>query len=347
MGHGIERIIENGNEVDSFAFAGAPAWHTLGQRVGEQGDQSITLHEIERAARADWRVVTDAVMTIGKGEVINGVQALLRDRDRKVLGCASGRYAVIQHEELGALLNELVRDGRGTWETCGVLNDGVRVFYSVRLKTRLEALPGDETELFAIATTAHDGSATANLILSSVRVVCRNTLSIAMAKNVDSVTIKHIGGVRDALGRARDIVLGIGRRVEQMDDAMKDLTRIVLTEQRAQKFLDLVHPVPALPASEAFSSFSEARQKRALYLQDLAMRVQARIRELHETGEGHDVAGHGTGYAWLQATTNYATHVMRSASKIESLLVGDASKLGRRAFGLLTERDTRDQILAA
>ena len=55
----------------------------------------------------------------------------------------------------------------------------------------------------------------------------------------------------------------------------------------------------------------------------------------------------GTGYGWLQAVTNFATHEMRSKSKIESNMVGDASKLGRRAFSVLTSPSTRGQVLQA
>ena len=347
MGHGIERIVQDGIDVDCFAYLGTPGWHGLGQRLGDKGDTTITVREIESAAHTDWGVVTDHVKTCGGDEKLDGVQALLRDRDRKVLGVTTSRYAVIQHRQLGAILDALVESGKATWESAGVLNDGQRVFYNVRLKTKIEALPGDETELFCIATTSHDGTATANLILSGIRVVCQNTLSLALSRNVDSVTVRHTGKAGDVLEKARDVVLGVERRVEQMDAAMDMLTRIVMNEKQSQRFLDLVHPVPSLPAPEVFKGYGDEKQRRLLYIQDLAMRVQARIRELHETGEGHDVAGHGTGYAWLQATTNYATHEMRSHSKVESLMVGDASKLGRRAFAVLTENATREEVLHA
>lgn len=342
MGHGIERIIEDGVDVDCFAYVGERPWHRLGQRL-----ENPDLREVECAARADWIVNSDNVRAASTGEEIDGVQALVRDRDRRVLGFTTDRYATIQHRELGILLDVLVINGKATWESCGVLHEGQRVFYSARLKAKIQALPGDDTDLFAVATTSHDGTATATLLLSSVRVVCQNTLTLALSKNVDSVRVRHTGGAVNALARARDVVLGVDQRVEQMDAAMAMFTKIVMSERQAQRFLDLVVPVPELPPVDVFTSLAEERQKRALYMQDLAMRTQARIRELHETGEGHDVAGHGTGYAWLQATTNYATHVMRSSGKIESNLVGDAAKLGRRAYAVLTEPPTRELVLNA
>ena len=347
MGHGIERIIESGEEVDCFGYVGARAWHGLGQKVGERGDPAVTLPQVEHAARADWNVVTDDVNTRSTGQEIGGVQALMRERDMRVLGFTTDRYAVIQHRELGKLLDVLVASGKATWESCGVLDDGRRIFYSARLVTRIEAVSGDETELFAVATTSHDGSATATLLLSSVRVVCQNTLTLAMSRNVDSVRVRHTGGAGDALARARDVVLDVDGRIASIDAAMNMLARITLTERQAQRFLDLVNPVPALPSVEVFVSFTEERQKRLLYAQDLAMRVQAKIKELHESHIGQDVARRGSGYAWVQASTAYATHVMRSAGKVESLLVGDAAKLGRRAFTVLTEAETRADVLAA
>lgn len=124
MAHGIERIHEHGIDVDCFAFTGARAWHGLGQEVGARADPSITLSQIERAARADWGVVTDAVKTCTGDQKIDGVQALLRDRDAKVLGFTTSKYAVIQHRDLGVLLDVLVENRRATWETVGVLSDG-------------------------------------------------------------------------------------------------------------------------------------------------------------------------------------------------------------------------------
>ena len=349
MSHGIERLVlDDGSTTDCYSYTGSAAWHALGQRLGESGDATVTLAQIEQAAQADWSVITDEVKTVGDNQAIEGVQALLRDRDRKVLGFTTNRYAVIQHQQLGALLNALVENRKATWATCGVLNGGQRVFYSVQLKTKIEALPGDETDLFCVATTSHDGTATANLILSGVRVVCANTLALALSQNIDAVSVRHTGRAADALEKARDVVLAVDQRVEQMDAAMDMLTRIVLSEKQSQKFLDLVHPVPALPPVDVFKGYGEEKQKRALYEQDLAMRVQARVRELHETGEGHDIKGvHGSGYGWLNAVTHYATHEMRSRSKIESTMVGDASKLGRRAYSVLTEPATRELVLNA
>jgi phage/plasmid-like protein (TIGR03299 family) len=298
MGHGIEHIVENGLEIDCFSYAGGRPWHGLGQRVGESGDATVTLGDVEHAAHADWSVITDDVTARKDGQEIDGVQALLRDRDRRVLGIATDRYAVVQHRELGGLIDLLVSGGKASWESCGVLDEGRRVFYSARLTTKIEAVPGDETELFATSTTAHDGSATATLLLSSVRVVCRNTLTLAMAKNVDSVRVRHTGGASDALARARDVVLGIDSRVANMDAAMAMLARITLTERQAQRFLDLVCPVPTLPSVDVFTSDAEERQRRVLYSQDLALRVQAKIRELHESHVGQDMAR-----AWAQPTT--------------------------------------------
>lgn len=347
MGHGIERIIEDGAEVDCFSYCGSRPWHGLGQRVGESGDASISLAEVEHAARAAWHVVTDDVATRSDDREIDGVVALLRDRDRRVLGVATDRYAVVQHRELGRIVDALVVAGRATWESCGVLDQGRRIFYSAKLRTKIEPIPGDETQLFAVATTSHDGSATATLLLSSVRVVCSNTLTLAMSKNVDSVRVRHTGGAADALARARDVVLGVDARVANMDAAMAMLARITLTDRQAQRFLDFVVPVPSLPPVDVFTAYTEERQRRVLYSQNLALRTQTKIKELHESHPGQDLARRGSGFAWMQATTAYATHVMKSAGKVESLLVGEAARLGRRAYDVLTGPETRAEVLAA
>lgn len=345
MAHGIEMVLVDDEERYAFAFAGKPAWHALGQRIGAQSDFSIALREVEQAALADWHVITDAVLTAADSAPLDGVRALLRDRDRKVLGVATDRYAVVQHRELGALLQLLVDNKKASWETCGVLNEGRRVFYAVRLTQKIEAVRGDETEMFVTATTSHDGTALAQVLLTSERVVCQNTLNAALGAD-DSYVIRHRGGAADALTRIRDDILAVEGRVARVNEGFKDLARIVLSERQAQRFLDTVVPVPALPPPAAFSGMSTEKQERLLYTQDRALRVQARIRELHEVGAGADLPGVvGSAWGWLNACTNFASHEMRSKSKIESTMVGEAAKLGRRAYAALTETNLRHEIL--
>ncbi len=348
MAHAIERIQENGVDVDCFSYVGAKPWHDLGQRLGEQGDMTIRAKDMEKAARADWGVFTEEVCTVSDHQLIKGVKAILRDRDRRALGFTTSKYKEIQHRVLGDLADFLVEEGKASWETCGVLNDGQRIFYTVRLKVKLEALKNDEMDLFVALTTSHDGSSVVDLLLTGVRIVCNNTLTLAMSQNVDSVKIRHTGDVDKAIEAARKAIVNLDKNIENLDEGMTALTTIVMSEKQANKFLDKVAPVPKLPDVETFKLFGEDKQKRVLYEQDLAMRVQARIRELHETGEGHELRGvKGTGYGWLNAVTNYATHEMKSKSKIESNMVGDASKMGRRAYTLLTTKESRDEILLA
>src|SRR3990167_9407226 len=187
MAHAIERIMVDGNPVDCFAYLGAHPWHKLGQRLGESGDESVTFSDIEKAAKADWGVYKDALLAAKTGKQLKGHCGIARDRDDKLLGLCSKGFQIHQHTVLGAILDHLVQTKRCTWETVGVLNDGARVFYTVKLKQRIAAMKGDEQELYAVLTTSYDGSGATDGLVTAERPVCNNTLSLALVNNIRAV----------------------------------------------------------------------------------------------------------------------------------------------------------------
>jgi phage/plasmid-like protein (TIGR03299 family) len=355
MSDGIERRhIVGVGDVDCFAYVGQPGWHGKGQRVIPMlPEGEIDVADMERFAYIGWNVIEAPVFAQGpSGQMlaIKGAKALVRDEDHHGLSVVTKRYGTIQHRALGAILDRLVKLGVGTWETAGSIDDGRRLFYNVKLNASLEAMPNDETKLHVVATTSHDGSATAEFLLTAIRVVCQNTLSMAMSNNVQRLTVRHMGDVDKALEEAEQFVGQLNQNIDRLDGALTQFTKIIVTEKAAQRFLDRVVPLPALPPPDRIDalpkSAGEKLLERITYERDLAARVQDKIKELHEAGEGAEISGvKGTAYGWLNATTNYATHIMKSKAKVESVLVGDAARLGRRAFSALADEESRGQIL--
>lgn len=345
MGHGIERILDEGVEVDCFGFAGREPWHRLGQRVGDAGDPNITLEDIMDAARARWRVAPEPVRTGIDGERVEGVNALVRDVDRRVLSLATDRYSIIQNEDLGRVLDVVVSTGAASYETCGILHEGKRFFVSARLKT-IEARPGDPTETFALITSSHDGSGTASILLTSIRTVCANTLAIAMnGANHGHLHVRHVGDVEAGLRRARDVVLGVHDGVARLHETLVDLTRLNLNTAQAARFRDIVVPVPALPDAEEFRVMPEEKKERLLAAQATAHRAHQKIADLHESHVGQELAVRGSAYAHLQSVTAFTTHMLKSSGKLESMMVGRAAQLGQRAYAAFVDPATRAEIL--
>lgn len=332
-----------GKPVDCFAYCGKPGWHGKGQKVSEVRDRTVDVEVIERAARANWSVHRDSLIAEKSGRKLKGHYGLVRDPDDKLLGLCSDKFQIHQHKRLGRIGDKLRLADKGFWESVGVLNDGQRVFYCLRLDQTIKGSnANDPIELYAVITTQYDGTRATDALVTAVRVECQNTLAMAID---EGTKIVHLGATDEKLQALEDRLLGIDMTITKLQDGITATTGLVFNDKQAQALLDLIVPVPDLPHAEVFERMGEDKQKRLLYEQDFAMRIQAKIRECHDNWVGAETAVRGTGYAWLNAFTAYATHIMKSNSKIESNMVGDASKMGRRVYEVLTTQRLRDKVL--
>lgn len=342
MAHEIERIMENGKQIDCFAYVGKDAWHGLGQKLADATDPSISLAQMEKAARSDWMVNVTPVYAEGprhgeSGPSVKGYRAVVRDSDGKPLSVVSDKYELLQHNLGASVLDMLVSAEQATWETVGVLHGGKRLFYAVRLKVGSEPLPGDRHDFFIVFTTSHDGSLVAQYLRTAVRVVCQNTLSAALLDAGKSIRIYHRGDMDAAIKNASNVLALAHGDASRYDKAMTELAGITFGMKAAQRFLDTLIPVVE-PVDEKTED-----------LRDKALETQGTIIRLHSEGLGvREFKTEGTAYGWLNAVTEYV-HVARPRvrNRIQDGLLGDGAKLGREAFDMLTTPARRELLVAA
>lgn len=160
--------------VESMFYVRETPWHGLGTRV----DKALTSREALVMAGLDWRVEQKPIRT-EDGGIIEGYKANIRDVDQKVLGVVSNRYKVVQNEETfaftDALLGEDVR-----YETAGSLADGKRTWMLAVLPHKY-IIAGDEITPYLVFMNSHDGSGAIKAAMTPIRVVCQNTLNLALA----------------------------------------------------------------------------------------------------------------------------------------------------------------------
>lgn len=148
-------------------------WHGLGTIVAEAPDSGEALI----LAGLDWKVVQKKIYT-GDRKLIHGYRANVRDTDGQLLGVVSDRYRVVQNEDAFAFTDALLGEGV-RYETAGSLQSGRRVWMLAKLPNEYIIL-GEQVSPYLVFSNTHDGSGAIKVAMTPVRVVCSNTLNLAL-----------------------------------------------------------------------------------------------------------------------------------------------------------------------
>jgi phage/plasmid-like protein (TIGR03299 family) len=232
----------------SFASFREPAWHGLGTVFNEEVS---TKKMLELANLHDWNVHLEEV-SIPKGfssdKTYNYVTRTNPfDRSQKdILGVVGERYRILQNEELFDFGDALL-DGGGRWETAGSIKGGRQVFGSLALERETILDPSgvsDKVSTYLLVNTSHDGSIAIQASVTPVRVVCANTLNLALGSGVgrnrsvkQSYKIRHTQTASGKIQAARE---ALGLANVYMDEFDKVAQEMIQKQITQDKFLDIV-----------------------------------------------------------------------------------------------------------
>ena len=159
--------------VETMFYLREKPWHGLGIRVGT----APTSIDALVLAGLDWEVIQKDVYT-ENGSLIAGYKINTRSTDNAALGIVSDRYKVVQNEEAFQFTDDLL--GKGvTYETAGALQGGKKVWMLARIPHRY-IIAGDEIAPYLVVMNSHDGSSGIKVAMTPIRVVCQNTLNLAL-----------------------------------------------------------------------------------------------------------------------------------------------------------------------
>ena len=217
-------------ELDRPMYSRKPAWHGLGTVVSEAPTSADAL----RLAALDWEVELEAIRsmagTVIPDTYVTARQDLSVDDNRRFLGVVGSRYNPIQNVQAFSLADALVGEG-ARFETAGSLKNGRVVWMLAKLPNEQTIGTSDKLENYLLLRTSHDGTSALDALLTTVRVVCNNTLSVAMGrmKTANRVKVRHtksaqvnIGEARRILGLAKDHLEEQANRFQRMADTSVD-----------------------------------------------------------------------------------------------------------------------------
>lgn len=271
--------------VESMFSVREKPWHGLGTVVKEAPDSESAL----RLAGLDWSVTQQDVYTQERF-IIPGYKANVRETDLAILGIVSDKYRVVQNEEAFAFTDELLENGV-KYETAGSLQGGKKVWILARMPEKYEIL-GDEIEPYFLLMNSHDGSSGFAVAMTPVRVVCSNTLNLALKKAQRIWTSRHTTNVIYRMDEARDTLLKVYDYMEELDSEVERLASMRLSGQTVTRLLS-----EFFPQTEDMSDIAKKNNRRQL--EDLK----------HRYFDAPDLKDMGhNAYRFINAISDFATH---------------------------------------
>ena len=222
--------------VETMFYTREKPWHGLGTQVQEAPTSEKALW----LAGLDWKVLQKDVYTEGRIRV-PGYRVNVRDTDGQVLGVVTDRYKVIQNNEAFAFTDALLGEGV-RYETAGSLSDGKKVWLLARLPKEY-IISGEKISPYLVFSNTHDGSGAVRVAVTPVRVVCNNTLNLALSTAKRSWSMIHTGDIQNKLQEATDTLFFADKYMENLGKELENLRSITVTDEQVKEYINLLLPL--------------------------------------------------------------------------------------------------------
>lgn len=283
-----------------------------------------TAKEACAVSKLDWTVQLKEVQLSETGVIVpkNIGQAVVRSDNKAILGMVGARYTPIQNIEVFDVLEALVKVGGQNgvkWNRAGELDGGQIVWAGVQLPSW--SVANDEHETYILAAQSHDGSMSLKLVPTSIRVICQNTLRMALADNKSQqIKVRHSKNAAVNLEQARK-TLGIVQQIQTQFQADAEM---------------LIH---AKMSDKQFTSFVDNVMRPATK-EEAGTRLKNNRAELYAAFNSPENKGfEGTAYAALQAVTAIESHnsARDNESRFFNLTFNPLASQGQKARKFLLD----------
>jgi phage/plasmid-like protein (TIGR03299 family) len=244
--------LETANGQTAFASLREPAWHGLGTVFNEE----VSTAQMLKLAHLDnWNVRLEDV-AIPEGFASDKSYSFVTrtnpfdNTKNDVLGVVGERYVPLQNEDLFDF-GDLMLDGGGRWETAGSIKGGRQVFGSLALERETILDPNgvsDKVNTYLLINTSHDGSVAIQASITPVRVVCANTLNLALGKGrrgvKQSFKIRHTATASGKVQQAREALGLANAYMNEFDKMAQEMISKEITKAKFDELILLAYPKP-------------------------------------------------------------------------------------------------------
>ena len=271
--------------VETMFYTRQKPWHGLGTMVME----APTSKEALALAGLDWKVIQKPIET-DDGLPITGFKANLRETDNQILGVVTDRYKVVQNEDAFAFTDALLGEGI-TYETAGGLQGGRRTWMLARLPQHY-IISGDEITPYLVFMNSHDGTGAIKVAMTPIRVVCQNTLNLAISTARRSWSTNHTGDISGKLEDAKNTLLYAERYMAELGKTIDKLNHQKLSDRQVYDYINALFPL--------VDNASELQKKNLLRMKEDMKARYFDAPDLQHVGKN--------AYRFINAVSDFATH---------------------------------------
>ena len=309
--------------IQKMAYTGEAPWHKLGSELPAKQPIEVWAQK----AGMDWRIcetpvryLTGQVGALGAIMSFDEQKVLYRSDTNKPLSVVSDRYQVVQPQEVLEFYRDLTEISGFELETAGVLKDGKKFWALAKMGKEAVLKGNDVVKGYLLLATSCDGTLATTATPTSVRVVCQNTLTIALNGASAAIKVPH-----NTNFDAQAVKRQLGVAVSHWDSFMYRMK--TLSERKVKSHEAMNYFLKVLCQTDALDSGNVLTNERAL----------KKVQTIYEgNGRGAELtAASGTAWGLLNAVTEFVDHEKQARSpenRLDSAWFGQGASLKQRAL---------------
>ena len=249
MAHEVETMVYVSNDENGRFVP----WHGLGTPV----EKAMTSQEALDLSGLNWKVMPRPVFT-DNGIQIPGYVANTRDTDNSILGIVSDKYRIVQNADAFSFTDSLIGDDV-RYETAGSLKNGKSIWLLARMPK--ESILGDDIQPYLCFTNTHDGTGAVKVCMTPVRVVCNNTLNLALNSATRTWSCRHMGNLEDKLFEATHTLELANKYMRDLGKYAEALANTSLTNDQVYRIVEEMFPIDEEATERIKSNMRKAKQE--------------------------------------------------------------------------------------
>lgn len=307
--------------LEQMAYVGETPWHGLGNKL----DAHQPIDVWAKQSGMDWQIreapvryMTESAEGLGAIESFPENKVLFRSDTNMPLSVVSQRYKVVQPSEILEFYRDLTEVSGFELETAGILKGGRKIWALARTGQSSTLKGNDVTNAYVLLATACDGTLATTAQFTSIRVVCNNTLAVALGNSTGAVKVPH-----NTSFDPQSVKRQLGISVATWDSFMYQMKGLSERKVMIHEAANYIHRI--------FSNLDKATS------QNTNERAMAKVMTLFDGhGKGAELASSkGTAFGLLNAVTEFVDHERRAMSsdhRLESAWFGQGAALKEKAL---------------
>jgi phage/plasmid-like protein (TIGR03299 family) len=238
-----ELNLQNGKA--SMMYVGEAPWHGLGTKLNEPA----TASEAIKVANLDWSVCKRPIYVEGASKPIKDKFAIVRadkldDDDCPVFGVVGKSYTPLQNSKAFEFFDPIVGEKNAPiYHTAGALGEGERIWILAKLPDTIQIIGDDIADKYLLLSNSHDGQSSVQIKFTPIRVVCQNTLTMALSQG-RTLRVPHTRDIQSRLQQAEMMLGIINKGFDTIEETFKAMAKVEMDNSRLASYLNSVFREP-------------------------------------------------------------------------------------------------------